>query len=266
MKKDSLLQRLGRALTGRSLVSEPAVWGKLPAYGDFVHHRCPAAERDAWHAWVDVVWASRPQAPRDKPLRSQAGWIELEAPRPERRWQDMPVAFVLPPGALPFAPMHHVQGVLVPSFDKVGRSCPFIIYQQVSRAWMKRQWADAHAQDGQDMLFWWSRLVLRAVQGDALPEWLARLDAMWACHAPGWAQWLGASPGRADSQRMQDFLAPLHKPDPAEVLRGVYHLPWADWPARCLRERQPTAAFWTQDAQGGYVQAGESLQQLWGRA
>lgn len=265
MNQVSLWQRLGRALTGNALVSAPAVWGKLPVHGDFVHHRCPAVERDAWHAWVNAIWPSRPPALRDKSARSQAGWITLDAPRPERRWQDLPVAFVLPPGALPFAPAHHVQGVLTPSVDKVGRSCPFIVYQQASRAWVQRQWTAAHAQDGRHMLFWWSRLVLRAVQGDALPQWLQRLDAMWVAQAPGWAQWLGAPPARMDNTRMQDALGQLPQADPAQDLRGVYHLPWADWPQRCWDE-PPAAAFWTQDAQGGYVQAANSLQQLWGRA
>ena len=116
------------------------------------------------------------------------------------------------------------------------------------------------------MLFWWSRLVLRAVQGDALPQWLQRLDAMWAAQAPGWAQWLGAPPHQVDGARLQGLLAPLEIDVPTPGWRGVSHLPWADWPERCLRAQRPQAAFWTQDAEGGYLQAGESLLQLWGRA
>lgn len=264
------LHQLGQRLTHRSLASWPAVWGKVPSQGDFVHHRATLPERQAWQDWVETIWSQRPQpmpAVRTKAQPAAADWHSLDVVRPARRLAEVPIAFVLPPGSLAFAPSHHVQGVMVPSTDKVGRACPFIIYQSVSAAWIQRQWPADMQADGKTQLFWWARLAWQAVHGDLLlRDWLEHLDALWALQAPGLAQWMGAGPNPTDRSEIAQLLGGDRPDDPAFNLRGVYHLPWADWPARALRMDQPEAAFWTQDAQGGYVQAGTNLLQLWGRA
>lgn len=264
-----LFQLLGRSLASKTLAGAPSVWGKLPGQGDFFHHRADMSHRQDWQQWVEAVWSLCPApAPVDK-LRRRAGavdWMQLEAVKPVRRLHQVPIAFVLPPGTLPFSPSQFVQGVMVPSHDKVGRACPLIVYQRVSPVWMQRLWQPEIPTDGLTQLFWWARLAWQAVQPDVqLAPWLQRLDAMWALQAPALAQWLGGPASVVSVPSMQAIVGPDRLGDPAYDLRGVYHLPWADWPERCLRRHQPVAAFWTQDGQGGYVQAAPDLAELWGR-
>jgi type VI secretion system protein ImpM len=258
---------LGHWLARKSLATPPSVWGKLPSQGDFVHHRAGMVERQAWQAWVEAngAWPEPVRPARKEPGRTD--WLSLDVARPERRLHQVPIAFVMPPGSLPFAPTQHVQGVMLPSADKVGRACPFIIYQKVSPLWLRMAWQNDAPSHGMTLMYWWARLAWQAVGGDlSLADWLQRLDALWAMHEPGIGQWLGANPPSPDEAQVRQVLGADRVDDPAIELRGVYHLPWADWPERVLRPRQPVAAFWTQDAQGGYVQAATSLQQLWGRA
>ena len=261
-------QALAEPLAHRMLARAPAVWGKLSTQGDFVHHRADVAERQAWQDWVESVWSlcARP-APSDLRSRRQArGWISLDAPQRQARVQQLPIAFVMPAGMVAMQPGWMVQGVAVPSCDKVGRSCPFIIYQHVRPAWAARLWHQPPQAHGQTLLFWWARLAWLAVQGHrAWPQWLDLLDAVWAVHRPGLAQCCGAPPHGVPEAAMQALLGPMPEDDPAHAVHGVYHLPWADWPQRSVRHQQPMAAFWTQDAQGGYVHAGSHLMHLWGQ-
>ena len=261
------LHTLGHWLTRKSLASPPSVWGKLPSQGDFVHHRAGMAERQAWQAWVEANGSWREPVRPARKAQERTDWVSLDAARPQRRLHQVPIAFLMPPGGLPFAPSQHVQGVMLPSADKVGRACPFIIYQKVSPLWVRMAWHNDVPNDGHTLLYWWARLAWQAMGGDlSLAEWLQRLDALWAMYEPGIAQWLGATPARPEQAQVRQVLGPDRLDDPAIELRGVYHLPWADWPERVLRQRQPIAGFWTQDVQGGYVQAATSLQQLWGRS
>lgn len=261
---------MGRWLGRRSLATAPSVWGKLPSQGEFVHHRCPVAEQQAWRHWTDTFWPQRTATQPSGAARARpdaSTWVRLEAVPPSQRLHEVPIAFVLPPGALPFAPTQYLQGVMLPSKDKVGRACPLIIYQKASPAWMRRTWHRNTEANGQNLLFWWSRLAWQALRQDvALPEWFARLDAVWALHEPGMAQWFGAAARVVHAPPLHTLLGPLEPEDPAIHMRGVYHLPWADWPERSLRSTLPLSAFWTQDAQGGYVQAASSLAKLWRQA
>jgi len=264
----SLWQKLGTSLTQGTLVSPPAVWGKLPGQGDYVHHRCSMAERQAWHQWVQTTWPHRnaSHTGRKNPP-PDAGWMHLSPQADESAQYQLPVAFVLPAGTLPFATRHCVQGVLLQSQDKVGRSCPLIIYQRVSPGWMQRLWAGSKpAMGGQDLLFWWAQLAVRAVHGDSpWNEWLELLDPVWSAHAPGLPHLLGAAPSRADATTMWSLVGPAAISDPASHFHGVAHWPWADWPERALRPNRPTPVFWTQDDEGRYVHVNDSLSKLWRR-
>lgn len=265
----SLWQALVRPLASRCLVSAPAVWGKLPTQGDFVHHRADVRERQTWQHWVESVWSLcvRPEVPVSRVHNDTRGWISLDATRKPARAQQLPIAFVMPIGTMDLKPGWMVQGVVVPSSDKVGRSCPFIIYQHVRPAWVARLWSQPSTANGQTLLYWWARLAWLAVQGHMpWPQWLSLLDAVWKMYQPGLMQCLGAQPHVVAAASVQGLIGPMPEDDPAWGVHGVYHLPWADWPERTVRAEQPQPAFWTQDAQGGYVHAGSHLMQLWGRS
>ncbi len=230
-------------LEGSPLATAPAVWGKLSEHGDFVHHRCSPAERRAWAEWV------------------QSAWLTPARVEPRHR---LPVAFVLPVNTLPFAPHHLVQGVLIASRDRVGRTCPLVIFQRVSPDWFRRLWVDPQPAGTQGLLFWCARLAVQAVQGQRTWADLRHaLDALWPAHAPGWLERLGRAPRSLPPAVLQALLGSPGAQDPAAGFQGVEHLPWTDWPERLLRQPDSRPAFWSQDLQGRWVHAADSLAQLW---
>lgn len=259
----SAFYRMTPWLTQRSLATPPSVWGKLPTQGDFVHLRASLAEQRAWHQWVQSVWS--PCLGRRQQTKSpDRNWLNLDVQRTSYP-PELPIAFVMPAGHLPTRPNWMVQGVLMPSHDKVGRPCPLVIYQLAHPKWAARLWSQDAAVGAQHLLYWWARLASVAVRAP-LPwsTWAQHVDEVWAAHEPGFAQLLGGrAPPKADTESLEKLLGPVSADDPAGNLCGVEHLPWPDWPHRTLRQTQPVAAFWTQDLRGGYVHAASSLNQLW---
>lgn len=276
------LKGLCQTLTHRTLAQPPSVWGKLPAYGDFVHHNVSLSAQEAWHEWVQTYWHRRPVRGSAGATRGRAGadgWMHVTQAPARADLSDVPVAFVLPPGHLPNMGDVFVQGVMVPSEDKVGRACPLIIYQTVHRPWMQRTWSSAlenerHAparhdrSHGRHLLYWWARLAAHARHHPGLFAALVEaVEQVWFLHEPGWRDLLGGRARPASSAALEVLIQRFGEragQDAAAALRGVSHLPWADWPERTLRVSVPFAAFWMQDAQGGYVQASDKLLQLWG--
>lgn len=245
-------------------VTPPAIWGKLPGHADFVRSGVRHRESEGWAAWLAQV-AGRP-AGGDEALEVAQGAAAL------------PVAFLLPPGTLAFAPRRFVVGVIAPSSDRVGRQHPLLVYQLARPGWVRRQFGPrTHTQS--DWLFWLARAVARqlghAEGADRQP--LERLvGGLWALYTTtpqrqprtasahrGETAQPQADGHAATAQALLDELAgPPPADDPAARLRGVRHLPWADWPQRLLCTR-PSPVFWQQDAEGGYVNAATSLAQLW---
>lgn len=275
------MRSLCRTFTQRTLARPPSIWGKLPAYGDFVHHNADLAARQAWHEWVQTVWHRRPEAaPRSRSTRAPATpWIEVSYTPQRADLSRVPVAFVLPPGHMSFAPGAYVQGIFIPSQDKVGRPCPLVIYQCVQHRWMERIWTSPWVQEagpgarraqehGRHLLFWWSRVAAAAQQHqDPFDKLVERVDSVWQHHEPGWNELLGSDPAPVSQEALAHVVSRFAGPDSSDAsppLRGVYHLPWSDWPQRTLREHEPQPAFWMQDDDGGYVHASNSLLQLWG--
>jgi len=277
----AMREGLSHYLSQRWLAQSPHIWGKLPSHGDYLCYRSTPAQALGWKTWLDTVWHLRPiyqslpgvAPPTAKQQPPQAGWMNLEAPAGLPDLSAVPIAFVLPPGTLSFSPKHYVQGVMIPSEDKIGRACPFIVYQQISRSWLARTWNHAdpqglHAHAGHHLLYWWSRVAARIQGTDRdFAQCCQAIDAVWQLHAPGWRQLAGAASASLAQDQLQGALGPYRvrkDTDTAWGLKGVKQLPWRDWPQRALTSSVPQAAFWQQDMRGAYVNAGESLIELWG--
>lgn len=309
-------------LVQTQLISAPALWGKLPSHADFISEAAHPLEIESWRRWlgqhdVSAIAAQRSSKPRRLP--PQAGWLHTEPVHTDASRGDVPVAFVLPPGALDFARQRYVVGVLMRSCDALGRSHPFIIYQSASVRWVERQWRQTNGRSvwqratlpfrslpnqrveaaptaAQDWLFWLARLLgryeqaLRTHHGEK-PEppllwqhFTALVQELWRMHQPGLWHWLWSQrdhprPSSVVLSEWLDAELTAELADAAEYLHGVRYLPWPDWPALILpaqRHQQrevgalaqrprltPQAAFWQQDAQGGYINAAHSLAELW---
>jgi type VI secretion system protein ImpM len=244
-------------LIASRLITPPAIWGKLPGHSDFVRSAMRHGESEGWQDWL-----TQQDCLRD---RHEVGHGPA-AP---------PVAFVLPPHSLPFAPRRFVVGVISPSIDAVGRHYPVMIYQLAHSRWVQRHF-EGHAQQPRDWLFWLARALARHVGEQGMTHVLPlrrTVHALWSLHEPAGWNALGGSPlpsesrtrvARAGVEQLLDRVAgPAPAADVAAHLRGVRFMPWADWP-QCLANARVQSAFWQQDAQGGFVNATNRLQTLWG--
>lgn len=278
-------------LSQRWLAQSPRIWGKLPSHGDYLRYRVLPEQAQGWKTWIDKVWHLRPlqqgrpglaspthkhmptHKQKHKQAQANAGWMQLDAPHAQPDLSVVPVAFILPPGALPFSPKQYVQGVMIPSEDKIGRGCPFIVYQQVSRNWLTRTWTRDDtgtpvAAPGQHLLFWWARVAARmhGTESD-FAQCCQAVDGVWQLHAPSWPQLMGAAPPALLSNQVQHALGPYRLREEADCawgLQGVQQLPWHNWPERICASASPQAVFWQQDMHGAYVNAADNLLDLWG--
>ena len=242
-----MLQRL----IANALVSPPALWGKLRGHADFVRSGVRHGEIEGWQPW----------------LARHAGMAALDLK------SALPVAFVLPPGTLAFAPGHFVLGVITPSADRSGRRHALLVYQRAHPAWMRGHF-EAHARQPRDWLFWLALAVARHTgeRGTAELRPLERsVQGLWHLHAPGWRELVARRPRRELSESeclgamalLDRTAGPASPDDPAQYLGGArYHVPWADWPARLLHD-EADCVFWLQDAHGGFFHAANRLTDLW---
>lgn len=245
-----MLQRL----LASALITPPAIWGKLPAHADFVGTRSSVRHRAAWSEWLQA---------QGEAVLGDDGDAEARA---------LPTVFVLPPGALPFAPRRFVVGVVAASCDRLGRPHPLVIYHEAHPRWVARHFAQ-QAREPNDWFFWLARIVIRhgSLFDAADVRTLERMvNALWGLHAPTWLELATAggrgalAPAPARVQALLDRMAgPVRRDDPGRRFWGVRHLPWTDWPQR-LRRHPCESVFWQQDARGRYVNASDRLDTLWG--
>lgn len=235
-----------RGLTHMCVAREPSVWGKLPTHGDYIRHNVSHEQTEFWLQWTSDYWHRRPSSP------------------------NIPVAFIFPPRTTPFAGDCFVQGVIAASEDKVGRSCPLVIFQEVTHREMSRLWPlqidMSIEKHGRHMLYWWARIAAHAKASADFHKLIELVDLIWQSYEPSFLEVLGIS---APSYDVKNFEYLLNEFDPLKVddatkLKGVRRLPWTDWPSRFLRQSSPIPAYWMQDSYGGYVCASEGILKLWG--
>lgn len=220
------------------MAGRPSMWGKLPAFGDFVRSRVTAPQMTEWNWWL----ARHPVVGGDAQLAGGHA---------------MPWSFVLAPGSLRFSGRLYVAGVMADSCDRVGRRHPFLIFLQVKSTWLQHNLTRAD-----NALFWMARLLARhaspavatePLAGKTNPSLRDELDWMWSGGRFSAWRWLTRAPAVPDLTFARDCAryASGAGIDVAKSLTGVAQMPWADWP-RCL-EHSGGGWFWQQDHQSGYV-------------
>ncbi len=259
---------LRRAIAS-NLITRPAIWGKVPAHADFVSSGVRNGEREEWEAWL----AAQSRGAAERPILASA---------------NLPACFVLPPGAMRFAPRRYVLGVVARSMDRLGRPYALLVYQLAHPRWLVRHFEN-HAACPHDWLFWLARAVARhaglfeAADIGALERVTAEL---WRLHAPNASAFL-PGPWRAEHDPatqvsrsralLNRLMGAASQDDLARRLAGVRFLPWPDWPERlfCASSAVPSAsvrppmarsfegAFWQQDDAGRFVNAAVRLDTLW---
>lgn len=265
------LDKLLGVFRRRGLASQPSIWGKLPGYGDYVRHHVSVEQAQVWQRWTSDVWLNRPAVrhivPRPKSRGSECGWTHLKQPKATPDLTRVAIAFVMPPGRLLFAPKHYVQGVMIDSHDRVGRACPLIIYQCITPERAQRAWCPDGQSDRIHVLFWLARLAAQ-VHDERLDiaKLSSSVDEVCRLHEPGWSHHLGADQVTMKNADLRRLVNQFGNPsnDQATGLKGVRHLPWADWPQRLFRNQHQQSAFWVQDSEGCYVTASDDLFKLWG--
>lgn len=244
----------------RRRVSSPAIWGKLPSHTDYVRHHAAALHAQDWQDWLSSHVQNAPWGQ----AQSATGRTSALA--------HVPVAFVLPPGHLPFSGHWFVQGVMLASCDAIGRSCPLLVYQLLHPRWFKQMWLKPHgrhsvfaAQAHLHLLYWWARWVARAhASGLRFEQVVQGVQQLWQLHQPTWRELMGAKRMPIDKQKLERILLNLgaHEHlDSAQGLHGTGDLPWVDWPEALLQKTAP-ALFWQQDMDGAYVNASKTWQGL----
>ncbi len=218
-------------------VSPPAIWGKLPTHADYLQHGVRSDEVQGWQRWLAGQLRPQPTpCSAGKRLRRDEQWSALEPERYKPAPSSIPVAFVLPAGAVALTPPACVLGVIANSCDRLGREHPMLVYQRCNARWLQHCFASTGGSgeaatafddtsirlDQQTWLFWLARLVSRyaaapeeaaslreaddrtaAVTGVDMAETgvvTAGLDAavaqLWSHYAPGWAQKIGIARAR----------------------------------------------------------------------
>lgn len=274
-----MMQLLKQGLTERYFAGRAALWGKLPSHGDYVRHRVNAAQANDWQRWVAETWTPPTNSGRAASKRSfhntWSPWLDLEpGDEPRFNLSVVPVAFVLPPGTLGFAPNRYVQGVIMLSQDEVGRTYPLIIYQQIAKHWLRRSLTPPlKSKDtaNHNLLYWWARLAARSQGADLdWPEFCRCAQALATQFQPGWWQmlsgrWRATHDPAPNCQALLDRFCNNVGLDSASGLLGVRHLPWTTWPEPVLPHGKRVAqnAFWQQDLKGGYINASLEWGALW---
>ena len=269
------------SLWPRWLVSPPAVWGKLPSHADYVRHRVGFQEDALWQDWLLREVGERAfvaQESARRPPKAHDPWVRLDATAPKPGPGQVPISFALPSKALHHRIDAQVIGVLARSEDSRGRVHPLIVYQFCSVRWLRQCFAQSTPPEDQatppGWLYWLSRLMVRYIHPHAqtaMPVHQA-VDELWSAFAPGWLHGLGVQRRSPDAARLHQWLQTARLPGPPEhdamqMLHGVRHLPWLDWPQRIWQgapePREPLKSYWQHDAVGGYVGASAKLPELW---
>ncbi|WP_454710206.1 TagF domain-containing protein [Cupriavidus nantongensis] len=178
------------------MITAPSMFGKLPGQRDFVRHRAPLDQVQAWRSCFDGGDDALPVRAASHAANAPARqWLHLTPPSlsgPCRLRPGEPCQFVLRPGGLQFpGGRGYLVGVIAASHDQVGRRYPLVVWQCASAGWAGHvlappaQWLTELAQLVRDHTHEADRTGLPAA-----------IDALWARHQPRWGDRLRLSLGR----------------------------------------------------------------------
>jgi type VI secretion system protein ImpM len=236
-------------MIGIPRISSPAIWGKLPDRGDYVRYRVRDHEIDNWRVWLDKqAWLQTKETPSAEDSRV---WLRLTPDFGQESpiLHPLPWSFVLSPGVLPFSRRHWVIGVMSPSADSIGRSYPLVIYQTVNQQWLQR-----YLDKPLGWLYWLAQLIAGYVRptGNNKEDLAEQMDKLWEIHIPKWGGWFASA--QINNPAACRELIGQHQVEDSE-LRGVCHLPWANWPQLVWQSSVAEGWFWQQDELGGFLDA-----------
>lgn len=139
-----------------SICHSPGLYGKLPAYGDFVVRNLASSFVNDWDLWMQQFMSGTRE-------RIGADWLDIYLTSP--LWR-----FVLSPGVID---ENVWAGVVMPSVDKVGRYFPFSIVLKLPADVNPLEFLSSRSEWFVDM----EELSLSALQGEITLEDLSqRLD------------------------------------------------------------------------------------------
>lgn len=268
-----MLRRFLNYLAPKS-ISPPSLWGKVPAYGDFVRHNANAEDIAAWQQWfaaypIDLVVQSA-AVDLDSPAlrRKAAGWFQLEVSATPIKPVGGVWSFVLPPGALqptPNIPANAcIVGAMADSCDKVGRMHPVVIWSALP------QEAIVHLKMNVHWPYWAARLLTRHVPPISTPDHQIyseisvqqQLQDMWqesrGTFAPALRLLRKDLPLDMLNSLVEHYLIEPGMPHKQvhETDFGLRDLPWNLWPNRLLGgtpNGHQQAYFWQQAKGGKYL-------------
>lgn len=277
-----MIKQLFSRLRPGSLVSFPALWGKVPCRGDFIRHNLAYEQSEALQTWISQTRKilSLTQGVSQRKVTQGIPWQSLNPEKPTidplaAGQPAQPWCFILPPDGLPFSTDRYLIGVWMDSSDKVGREYPLVLFQTASPRWI-RQYFAYHPEHPCEWLFGAARIIANSIymqesemdrQGsladnriDPMTILLARVNALWSLYAPGWKNFFGKRvclPREEMTHEIQELVGIPHADDPIRHMEGVRFLPWAEWPD-CLTSQRvypEHGYFWQQNLQGRFVGA-----------
>ena len=238
--------------TGR--IAPPAVWGKLPASGDYIRHRVNGDQVEILRRWlIDQNWLGAPPTASPAEHVTPPNWhhVTSDLARDTAEHYCLPWSFVLAPGSLMVAKRHWIVGVLAASSDKVGRHYPLMAWQTTDTNWLQ-----AHIAEPRGWLFDLAQLTARHVAASTAQtdgSFIEQLDTLWESQRPGWFNWFWRNKSQPLLRNKEEEISAMQDEC---TLSGMRYLPWAYWPQLLWEQDQRAKGwFWQQDAQGGFLDA-----------
>jgi hypothetical protein len=253
------------------------MWGKIPAYGDFVHHNVQAEDIHVWQHWFSsypleqVIEQSSIELEGNKTRNKSAGWFYIDTPVPVMKPLTGVWSFVIPKGILKPAPNipqdSYMVGAMAMSCDKVGRLHPIVIWSSLQSDGLE------HLSHAMNWPYWVARLLADHLPSKAQANKINLTDIslqqqlinLWGeasrsfsprfpllkfikheIPVEGLNRLLGQYPKRPNH--------PIKHSGEFEF--GLRDLPWHNWP-HCVNVQvekdHPQAYFWQQSVAGKYL-------------
>jgi type VI secretion system protein ImpM len=222
------------------MIREPSCIGKLPSHGDFVRIRVNQTQKTRLDAWFAQVGSKNV---------FHSGQVEPNT----AKGCATPWCFAIRADFIGASKHMIAIGVLVQSYDKIGRSYPLMVYQIVPKRWLYVQ-----MQASQNWLYSLSLCLKSCFYHDKtmLDQELKRI---WSIYMPHWYS-IVSVPKAIDRERQtRKVRNTLNLSPPTTEVQGVIHPPFANW-AQQLSYHNNAMVWWKLDEHGRYLDVIEAQQ------